>query len=225
MGLTQLIQGLPGSSPALRELATRGTRHSYKKGRLLIEEGDGGDAIYIVLSGALRVYSADVHSGREITFGTYGPGEYVGEMSLDGGLRSANVEALQTTECVLIARQTLQVFITQRPEFAFELLAKVIRRARAATLSMRQLALNDVYGRLRLQLESLAMSPPAGQAHTQAGGEQRWVRPKPTHRDLSQVIGCSREMVSRLMKDLERGGHITSLDDAYCLHGVLPMRW
>jgi CRP/FNR family transcriptional regulator, cyclic AMP receptor protein len=221
MGLQPLIQALPGSSPALRELAARGTRHIYKKGRLLIEEGDGGDAIYIVLSGALRVYSADAHSGREITYGTYGPGEYVGEMSLDGGLRSANVEAMQTTECVLIARQTLQTFITQRPEFAFELLAKVIRRARAATLSTRQMALNDVYGRLRLQLESLAVNEPRSESES----EHRWVHPKPTHLDLSQAIGCSREMVSRLMKDLERGGHITSLDNAYRLHGVLPMRW
>lgn len=209
---------LPGASDDLRALAARGVRHRYARGRLLIEEGDAGGALYIVLAGRLRVFAASAESGREITFGTYGPGEYVGEMSLDGGPRSASVETLEATECVLVARPTLEAFIAERPAFAFELLAKVIRRARAATLSARQMALNDVYGRLRALLESLAQPQPDG---------TRRIAERLTHREIANRIGCSREMVSRLMKDLESGGYFCPSTGraSMVLARLLPQRW
>ena len=124
---------LPGASPLLCELAARGVRHIYRKDRLLIAEGEPGDMLYIILSGRLRAFSGDPGKDREITFGTYGPGEYVGEMSLDGGPRSASVEVMQRSECALVSRATLMAFIGEHPAFAFELLSKVIGRARAAT--------------------------------------------------------------------------------------------
>ncbi len=207
---------LPGASAALIELAERGTLHSYRKGRLLIEEGDMGDTLHIIVSGRLRVYSTDPASGREITYGSYGPGEYVGEMSLDGGRRSANAETMENSSCVTVTRSTVERFIAERPEFAFELLAKVIGRARAATLSARQMALNDVYGRLRLLLISLAEPAADGTLAI----EQRM-----THQEMSQHLGCSREMVSRLMKDLHRGGVV---DRSLCplrIARPLPARW
>ena len=136
----------------------------YRKGTLLIQEGDFGDTIFIILDGRLRVYSAD-DNDREITYGVYGPGEYLGEMSLDGGPRSASVITVASSVCAVVGRRTLERFIADRPEFAFELLSKVIRRARTATISARQLALNDVYGRLRLLLASLA----GGTARRQPG--------------------------------------------------------
>lgn len=207
---------LPGASDALRALAARGVRHAYRKGRLLIEEGDVGDALYVILEGRLRVFSANPANGREITYGSYGPGEYVGEMSLDGGPRSASVEALEPTECALVTRPTLLAFIAERPEFALELLAKVIARARAATLSARQMALNDVYGRLRALLE--------GSARVQEDGTRVLPGP-PTHKALAQQLGCSREMVSRLMKDLERGGYLGRSGRELAILAPLPARW
>jgi CRP/FNR family cyclic AMP-dependent transcriptional regulator len=207
---------LPGASPALCELAARGVSHSYKTGRLLIEEGDAGDTLYIVLKGQLRVFSAHADNGREITYGTYGPGEYVGEMSLDGAPRSASVETLAPTTCAVVARSTLQAFIAERPDFAFELLAKVIRRARAATLTARQLALNDAYGNLKAWLEAEAVP--------QADGT-RWIAERPTHRELAHRIGRSREMVSRLLKDLEAGGYVVVEGAGLRLARDLPGRW
>ena len=207
---------LPGASDALRALAARGVRHGYRKGRLLIEEGDVGDALYVILEGRLRVFSANPGNGREITYGSYGPGEYVGEMSLDGGPRSASVEALEPTECALVTRPTLLAFIAERPEFALELLAKVIARARAATLSARQMALNDVYGRLRALLLAAARRQPDGTTV---------LVDLPTHKVLSQHLGCSREMVSRLMKDLERGGYVARGPEGLELSRDLPLRW
>ena len=164
--LTQLAH-LPALSEALRALAHRGEVRRYRKNTLLIEEGDHGDTLYLILAGRLRSYAIG-DKGREITYGVYGPGEYLGEMSLDGGPRSANVITLEASSCVVITRTTLERHIAEYPQFAFELIAKVIRRARAATLSAKQLALNDVYGRLVLLLNSLAVA----QARRHAAGRR-----------------------------------------------------
>jgi len=254
-------------SPALRALAERAEPRRYRKGVLLIQEGDQGDTLYIVLAGKVRAYSQG-ENDREITYGVYGAGEYIGEISLDGGPRSASVMTLEPTVCVVIPRQTLLLHIAQYPEFAFELLSKVIRRARSATLSAKQLALNDVYGRLRALLESLADSRSAeagavaGNGNLNGGGNaastdnsvegvlQRLagltgvaagngagagattfgeppprVVPRLTHQDMANRLGCSREMVSRLMKDLEHGGYVTVAGADLILHRALPARW
>jgi CRP/FNR family cyclic AMP-dependent transcriptional regulator len=199
----------------LRLLAQRGVRRHYRKGTILIEEGDQGDTLFIILSGRLRAYSSG-DKGREITYGTYGAGEYLGEMSLDGGPRSATVVTLEATECVTVTRHALRTHIAEHPEFAFELLAKVIRRARAATLSAKQLALNDVYGRLVLTLNDLAVDQPDG---------TRLTAERITHRELAHRLGCSREMVSRLLKDLETGRYIDASTGRLRLLRSLPMRW
>jgi len=207
---------LPGASDDLRALAARGVPYTYDKGRLLIREGDLGDTLFVILEGRVRAYAAHPSNGRELNFGTYGPGEYVGEMSLDGGRRSATVQAVERCRCAVIGRPALEAFLMERPSFAFELLTKVIRRARAATLSARQMALNDVYGRLREWLE----------AHVAEGADDwRVMSPKPTHRQMALELGCSREMVSRLLKDLERGGHMQVHDDHLRLAPGLPARW
>lgn len=201
---------------ALRSLAARGELRRYRKGTLLIQEGDQGDTIYIILNGRLRAFSA-ADNGREITYGVYGPGEYIGEMSLDGGPRSASVETLEACTCAVVTRQTIALHLKEHPEFAFELLAKVIRRARAATFSARQLALNDVYGRLKALLDSLAGLP-----------DEKGVRvitDRLTHQALAAQLGCSREMVSKLMKDLQRGNWLCMRDKAITMIRPLPMRW
>lgn len=200
---------------SLRRLAASGVLKHFRSGDRLIHEGEYGDTLYIVLEGRLRVFSAGDRD-REITYGTYGPGEYVGEMSLDGGPRSASVEALQDTVCAMVARATLRRHIAENPDFAFELLAKVIRRARAATLSAKQLALNDVYGRLRQLLDACAEARPDG---------SRVITERLTHRDMAHRVGASREMVSRLMKDLESGGYVRAERDGLRLQRALPARW
>lgn len=202
-------------SESLRALARRGEIRHYRKHTLLIEEGDRGDTLYLILAGRLRSYSSG-DKGREITYGIYGPGEYLGEMSLDGGPRSANVVTLDDCSCVVITRTTLRQHIAEHPEFAFELIAKLIRRARAATLSAKQLALNDVYGRLVQVLSGLAVEQPGG---------TRLIEERLTHQALAHRLGCSREMVSRLMKDLEHGAYVEARDGRLVLLRPLPSRW
>lgn len=202
-------------SEPLRALAQRGEIRRYRKGTLLIEEGDHGDTLYLILAGRLRCFSSG-DKGREITYGEYGPGEYLGEMSLDGGPRSANVVTMEATSCAVITRTTLQRHIAEHPEFAFELIGKLIRRARAATLSAKQLALNDVYGRLVELLNSLVAVDPDG---------TRVIEQRLTHQQMAHRLGCSREMVSRLMADLVKGGYVRVDAAQLVLTKPLPGRW
>ena len=200
---------------ALRTLASRGEPRRYRKGTLLIQEGDQGDTLFIVLSGRVKAFSTDERD-REIVYGVYGPGEYLGEMSLDGGPRSASVITLEPTVCVVITRHTLREHIVVNPEFAFELLSRVIHRARMATQSARSMALLDVYGRVVKLFNELAVAQSDG---------TRLIGEKLTHAEIAHRVGCSREMVSRLVKDLERGNYIRNAPTGLCLLGNLPPRW
>lgn len=197
-------------------LAARGTLRSYRRGMLLIQEGDVGSTLYIVRSGRLRAFAADP-KGKEITLGLYGAGEYVGEMALDGGPRSANVETLEPTTCAVVTREDLLAYIAEEPGFALEMMARLIRRARLATESTRSLALIDVYGRARRLLEELAGPPAADGSRTLAE--------RITHQQIANHLACSREMVSKLMKDLEIGGYVGKREQRIVLLKGLPARW
>ncbi len=196
-------------------LAAQGQSRRFRKGSLLIQEGDVGDTLYIIQAGRIRAYAAD-DKGKEITLGIYGPGDYVGEMALDGGPRSANVEALEPTTCAVVSRDLLRSFIASEPEFAFELMKRLIHRARLATESARTLALIDVYGRLTRLLEQLASIEDDG---------TRVLRERITHQEIANHIACSREMVSRLLKDLEAGGYVALRERRLVLLKSLPARW
>lgn len=202
-------------SDSLRALARMGVQQRFRKGRHVINEGDVGDTLYIVLSGRLRAYSVG-HDEREVTYGEYGAGEYVGEMGLDGGPRSAHVEAAETTLVVVVTRATLQRHLAADPAFAFELLTKVIRRARAATMSLRRIALNKVHGRVKDLLEGMAVDQPDGS----------WlVEPMPTHLKMSYQLGCGREMVTRVINELELEGYIKVQGRRLQILKKLPDKW
>ena len=206
----------PPNTHHIEALAALGVPRKYRRGALLIQEGETGDTLYIVLQGRLRAFVSD-NQGRELTLGMYGPLEYVGEMSLDGGPRSANVEAAEASTCSVVSRATLLDYIAAHPEFALELMSRLIRRARLATDSARSVALIDVYGRLVRLLNELARDP-------DENGE-RPLRERLTHQQMSQHLACSREMVSRLLKDLETGGYIDVRDRWIVLRKPLPARW
>jgi CRP/FNR family cyclic AMP-dependent transcriptional regulator len=201
--------------PRLRKLAALGDVRRYRKGTVLIHEEDVGDTLFILLAGQVKVYSTDARD-KEITFGVFGAGEYVGEMALDGAPRSANVITLEPTVCAVVTRTTLLEFISRQPEFAMDLLTKVIRRLRMATVSARNLAFIDVYGRLTGCLYGLATAQP--------DGTQR-IMQRITHQEIASRAGCSREMVSRILKDLANGGYLRVEERQIVLLKKLPLRW
>ena len=193
-----LEPGLDSLPPALRRVAERGQLRRCKKGTVLIEEGEPGGTLFFVQTGLLRAYTAHT-DGQEFTFGFYGPGEVLGEMSLDGGPRSACVTVEEAALCRWVTRQTLEQCIAEEPALAFELLALVIRRARALSDRARDMALHDAYGRLVLLLRAGSKAQP--------DGTQRMVF-ELTQTQLAQQIGCSRTMVTKLLGDLVKGGYL-----------------
>ena len=201
--------------PELRSLARRGVQRTYRKNAVLINEGEAGDSLFVLLKGSVKVFAMD-QSGREITYGTVLAGDYFGEMSLDGGPRSASVMTLEPCICSVLGRADVSEHLVEEPEFAINLVVQVIRRARSATETARNMALLDVYGRLVALLEERRGDAPAGSAA---------VLESLTHQDIANRVGASREMVSRLLKDLEKGGYIELGIRRITLLQKLPSRW
>ncbi len=204
-------------TPELRALAVRGVVRSYPKKAVVINEGEIGDSLFVLLKGSVKAFSMD-ESGREITFGRIHAGDYFGEMSLDGGPRSASVITVEPSTCAVVSRADVGVHLAAAPEFALNLVMRVIRRARDATEAARNMALMDVYGRLIAVLEKqdgLTTSTTAGGVTLE----------DITHQEIASRVGASREMVSRLLKDLEKGGYIEMETKRITLLKKLPLRW
>jgi CRP/FNR family transcriptional regulator, cyclic AMP receptor protein len=202
-------------SPSLRALARRGAIRSYRKNSVIINEGEIGESLFVLLQGRVKVYSNDA-DGREITYNVVEEGDYFAEMWLDGGPRSASVMTLDASVCSVVGRLALREHLAEEPEFALELVTQVIRRARAATESARNMALLDVYGRVIVTLESQQ-----GPAKADAPITLTQI----THQNIASRVGASREMVSRLLKDLEKGGYIELGVKRITLLKKLPARW
>ncbi len=209
---TSLLAKLP---EPLRALAAQGVIRRYRSRTALIVEGDQGDALLVILSGSVRIFCSGPR-GREITLAVYGAGEYVGEMSLDGEARSASVTTETPVVCSLVTGQILRRHLAASPSFAFEMIVRIIRRARLATESARSMALVDAFGRMTKLFDSLAVAQPGG---------ARIIAPRLTHHQIAQRIGCSRELVSRLLKDLEVSGHLAVREGQMLLMKALPQRW
>lgn len=204
-------------TPELRTLALRGMVRSYPKKAVVINEAEIGDSLFVLLKGSVKAFAMD-ESGREITYGRIHSGDYFGEMSLDGGPRSASVITLEPCTCAVLSRADLSEHLAHEPEFALNLVVQVIRRARAATEAARNMALLDVYGRLVAVLED----HDGVTAHTTAEGV---TLESITHLEIASRVGASREMVSRLLKDLEKGGYIEMGTKRITLLKKLPNRW
>ncbi|MEY4912152.1 MAG: cAMP-activated global transcriptional regulator [Pseudomonadota bacterium] len=197
-------------TPDLKLLAALGKQESFKKGALIFKDGDHGDGFYILLEGRVRAFGSAI-SGKEINYGYVSAGEYFGELTLDGGNRSANVEAVEHSVCAVVSCAQLQAFMTEHPRFGTEMLHTVIHRARQSTDNARNIALMDVYSRLRRAIDKLTPDMNTG-IHI-------------THSELAADVGASREMVSKLLKDLEVGGYIKVQSRQLSRLKALPERW
>jgi CRP/FNR family cyclic AMP-dependent transcriptional regulator len=201
--------------PGVARLAARGIRRSYRKNTIILNEGEPGDSLFVLLQGQVKVYATD-ENGREITYGTIQAGDYFGEMSLDGGPRSASVMSIENCLCSLVSRAAVQQHLADEPSFALSLVTQVIHRARSATETARRMALLDVYGRVIHTLEGQQ-----GAASIQAPVQLTQI----THQQIASRVGASREMVSRLLKDLEKGGYVELGIKKITLKKKLPARW
>jgi len=213
-----MSEATPATPPlqpeTLRAIAATGVTRAFPRNTVLINEGDVGDSLYIVLTGRVKVFASN-EAGREFVIDFHGPGEYVGEMSLDGARRSASVITVEPTTCTVVNRSHFRDFILAHPDFALHLIERLIHRVRVTTGNLKSLALSDVYGRLVRLLNALAES---------ADGKQI-VPEKLTQQDIADRIGASRDMIGKLMKDLISGGYLAVEDRTITILKKLPTGW
>jgi len=198
----------------LRAIAQRGSVRSWPANVVLVSEDDGSDALYVLLSGRVKAYGADA-DGREIVYGTQGPGEYFGELTLDGGPRSASVMTLAPTTCAVVPGARVRELLAGHPDFALHLMIKLIGLLRASTAQVKSLALDDVYGRIVRLLQQLARDEDGVPT----------VPDRLTQQDIAERVGASREMVSRVLKPLQDGGYVALRGGRIALLKALPARW
>jgi len=206
--------GLPLRDEVLRQIAASGVVRTFPKSTILIAEGDVGDSLYIIVSGRVKVFASN-EAGREVVINFHGPGEYVGEMSLDGEPRSASVVTMEPTTCAIVNRAQFRDFLAQNPDFAQHLIQTLIHRCRGATENVKSLALSDVYGRLVRLLNALAVERDGHQV----------VEERLTQQDIADRIGASRDMIGKLMKDLVGGGYLAVEDRRIAILKRLPPGW
>lgn len=200
---------------ALEKLALSALKKTYPKNAVIINEGDEAGSLFIILSGKIQAYLSN-ESGRTVTLSTQESGSFFGELSLlDAEPRSASVITLEPTTCHLIPRTAFLNWLQDHPNAAICIIRGLTRRIRNLTESVRGLALSDVYGRLVKTLHGMAVEH----------GNEWLIEGKPSHQDLANVVGCSREMVSRIMKDLARGGYIVVEGKLLRIVRRLPTSW
>src|ERR1043165_1937096 len=204
----------PLAEQTLAAIAATGVVRTFPKNAILINEGDTADSLFIVLSGRIKVFASN-EAGREIVLSFFGPGEYVGEMSLDGSPRSASVMTVEPTTCAVVNRASFREFILAHPDFALHLVEKLIQRVRITTENVKSLALSDVYGRLVKLLLTLAVER-----------EGYLVVPERlTQQDIAERVGASRDMISRLLKDLVAGGYLVIQNHMITILKKPPPGW
>ena len=184
------------------------TKQRYKRGEVLVEQGQKSNALAILLTGRARVVSADSR-GREVILATLGPGDYIGEMSIiDNEPHSATVRAEVQTDVLLLGRADFARCLAENSSMSLVVMRGLVKRLRHADRKIESLALLDVYGRVAHALLEFAVQDAHGQ----------WIiREKISRQDLAKMVGASREMVSRVMKDLEERAFIQTLPNGVTL--------
>lgn len=185
-------------------VASAVAKSRFKRGDAIVEQGKKSNALFIMLTGRARVLKTD-QRGREVILATMQPGDYVGEMSLiDNEPHSATVLAEVQTDALVLGRPEFARCLSENSSMAYAVMKGLVQRLRHADRKIESLALMDVYGRVGRALLEFATIDQQGNAV---------IRDKVSRQDLAKMVGASREMVSRVMKDLEERGFIeTRLD-------------
>lgn len=195
----------------LAQISKHGVVREFRDRTVIVSEGEQSDALYVILRGRVRAYVSDA-DGREAVLSVMGGGEYFGELAYDHGPRSASVMTLEPCRVLVVPHADFAAFVERNPAFARHFISRLINRIRVLTENVRSLSLMDAFGRVaRLLLESSVIR----------GGE-RVVPEKPTQAEIASRVGCSREMVSRVLKDLVQGGYIVVQDDRILIRREPP---
>lgn len=191
-----LFAGL--ANEEIEKLAAVATVKTFAKHAVVIREGEHSDSIYLINSGKVKVLISDTE-GHEVILSILGPGDYFGEMSLiDSQPRSATVVSMEPVHFTMISKPDFDRCLANNPKIVSHILVELAKRLRSANRKIEGLALMDVYGRVARTLMQLA------ELHD---GEMV-VDQKLSQQDIANMVGASREMVSRTLRDLSANGFI-----------------
>ncbi len=203
------------SDEALNTLASQAKKCQYPKQSHIISEGDESSSLFILLSGKVRVFSSD-HEGKEVTLLIQNPISYFGELALlSDEPRSASVTTLEKTTCAVISRSDFKQWLLDKPEIAFGLIQDLASTVRRLTDKVKQLALSNVYERTIQVLQDLA----------EEEQDCSVIRNRPTQQELANMVGASREMINKIMKELTKGGYVVVQDKSLRIEKKLPAAW
>ena len=209
----ELFSGLAEAQRA--QIAAQARLRVYPAGTIVVNEGDEAHGMFIIDSGALKVFVTE-ENGKEVTLSLLGPEDYFGELALlDEAPRSASVITVERSTLVQISRNDFLGVLNANPASMQLVVRHLVGRIRELTDNVRALALIDVFGRLSRVFDSLA----------EPEGEMRVIRRRMTQQDLANLVGASREMVNRILRELVAGDYIEIHHHHILLKRKLPARW
>ena len=185
-------------------LAANVVKQRIKRGSNVVEQGKNSNSLFLILAGRAHVVMAD-NKAREVIVATLKAGDCIGEMSLiDNEAHSATVTADTQMDVLVLGRDDFMRCVNENVAIASSVMRGLVQRLRSADQKIVSLALMGVYGRVANVLLDAAVPDDNG---------ERWIREKISRLDLSKMVGASREMVSRVMKDFEEQGFVQTQKD------------
>jgi CRP-like cAMP-binding protein len=187
----------------LGRIAQLAVPRTFEPGQIVFREDDASDTCYIVRSGRARAIREHA-DGRTITLATFGPGDIFGELAMfEDELRSATVEAVQSTSVVAVLGPDMRRLMVEHPEISIRLVVALGRRLRETNDRLAKQSFQTVQSRVAVVLSELVAQAVA------AGEPAREVLLTATQADLAKLAGSSRESASRFLAVLERAGVIS----------------
>lgn len=180
-------------------LFRNGRQEFYEKGVTIINEGDHSSNAYLINSGKVKVFLSD-EQGKEIVLSELKAGEYFGEMALiDKDERSAGVMTMECTELTVISQKSFRECLQSNPDISERIMLGLVTNLREANKKIASLVFMDAYGRVANMLLELAKDKNGSLV----------IDEKPTHQHIANVVGTSREMITRILKNMVADGHIS----------------
>ena len=196
----------------LAQITAEASMRQFPKNKVIMSEGEKSDSLYTIVAGKVKVLISD-EEGKEIILSMLGPGEFFGEMALfDNEPRSATVITMEPSTFNVISQGDFMRCVAGNPQIAKALLQALARRLREADRKISSLALMDVYGRVARTLLELAKDE----------NGKLVVRQNLSQQDIANMVGASREMVNRILKDLALGGYIEVESKYIVINEQLP---
>ena len=194
-----LFRGVPDSE--IEELASRVSPARYRESAVIVPQSAPGEQLLVICSGRVKVAMSN-SKGREVTLAVLRPGDVIGEMSvIDGSSRSAEVVALSDVSLLALPREEFLLHLRRSPQTSLNLLGEMANRLRRANENIGSLALQDVEVRLVRMLARLARDE-----GTLNPDGSLVLRRRPTQQELANMVGSSRETVSRTLAAMARQG-------------------